>query len=308
MKREKHFLSLADYSRVAILDLLHRAGEIKKGIPGKGSSRPLEGRYIGMIFEKPSTRTRVSFDVGIQQLGGHPIFMNWRDIQIGRGEPIRDTARVLSRYLDGIIIRTFGHELLEEFVRWSTVPIINALSDLLHPCQVLGDLLTLQDAGLDVEKMKAAWIGDGNNVANSWITAAEALGFQLTLACPEGYDPSIRSNSACVRVTRDPVEAVRDADVVSTDVWASMGQEDEIRQRQQVFKNYQVDFKLLSNAAPRVYVLHCLPAHRGEEITDEVMESDHSLIWDQAENRLHVQKAILEMLFGALPPASVSRL
>lgn len=298
MEKPRHFLNLSDYSAEAVLNLLKRSSEMKRGIPGKGPSRPLEGRCIGMIFEKPSTRTRVSFDVGVHQLGGHAIFLNWSDIHVGRGEPIRDTARVLSRYLDGIIIRTFGHEILEEFVRWSTVPIINGLSDLLHPCQVLGDLLTLQDAGLDIRNMKAAWVGDGNNVANSWITAAQLLGFELTLACPEGYDPQVNSSSARVRVMRDPVEAVRGADVVSTDVWASMGQEDQILERQQVFKNYQVNLNLLKNAAPRVYVLHCLPAHRGEEITDEVMESEHSLIWEQAENRLHVQKAILEMLVG----------
>ncbi len=298
MEKPIHFLNLSDYTAEAVLDLLKRSSEMKRGIPGKGPSRPLEGRCIGMMFEKPSTRTRVSFDVGVYQLGGHAIFLNWSDIQVGRGEPIRDTARVLSRYLDGIIIRTFGHEILEEFARWSTVPIINGLSDLLHPCQVLGDLLTLQDAGLDVKNMKASWVGDGNNVANSWITAAELLGFELTLACPEGYDPQINSNSPRVRVMRDPIEAVRDADVVSTDVWASMGQEDQIVERKQVFKNYQVNLKLLKSAAPRVFVLHCLPAHRGEEITDEVMESEQSLIWEQAENRLHVQKAILEMLVG----------
>jgi ornithine carbamoyltransferase len=298
MENPRHFLNLSDYSAEAVLNLLQRSYEMKRGIPGKGPSRPLEGRCIGMIFEKPSTRTRVSFDVGVQQLGGHAIFLNWSDIQVGRGEPIRDTARVLSRYLDGIIIRTYGHEILEEFARWSTIPIINGLSDLLHPCQVLGDLLTLEDAGLDISNMKAAWVGDGNNVANSWITAAELLGFKLTLACPEGYDPQVNSRSQLVRVMRDPIEAVRDADVVSTDVWASMGQEDQILERQQVFKNFQVNLNLLKNASPKAFVLHCLPAHRGEEITDEVMESEHSLIWEQAENRLYVQKAILEMLVG----------
>ena len=203
MEKPRHFLNLADYSAEAVLNLLKRSSEMKRGIPGKGLSRPLEGRCIGMIFEKPSTRTRVSFDVGVHQLGGHAIFLNWSDIQVGRGEPIRDTARVLSRYLDGIIIRTFGHEILEEFARWSTIPIINGLSDLLHPCQVLGDLLTLHDAGLDIRNMKAAWVGDGNNVANSWITAAELLGFELTLACPEGYDPQVNSTlTACSRRAR----------------------------------------------------------------------------------------------------------
>jgi ornithine carbamoyltransferase len=296
MRTTRHFLTLTDYSREEILGLVARAAEMKKGIPAKGNSLPLKGRSIGMIFEKPSTRTRVSFDVGIQQLGGHAIFLNWGDIQIGRGEPIRDTARVLARYLDAVIIRTFGHEILTEFADWSAVPVINGLSDLLHPCQVLGDLLTLQEAGIDISSMKAAWIGDGNNVANSWIDAANKLGFQLVLACPEGYDPAIMFETDKIRLVREPREAIESADVVSTDVWASMGQEAEIRARQGVFKNYRVDSNLLKNASANVYVLHCLPAHRGEEITDEVIESKHSLVWDEAENRLHIQKAILEML------------
>jgi len=257
---------------------------------------PLQGRTVGMIFEKPSTRTRVSFDVGVHQLGGHSVFLNPKDIQIGRGEPIRDTARVLSRYLDAIVIRTFGHEVLEKFVKWSSVPVINALSDLLHPCQVLGDLFTLQEVGIDITAMKAAWIGDGNNMANSWITAAEQLGFQLVMACPEGYEPAVNYNFPNVFLTQDPVEATKGAVVVSTDVWASMGQEDEVGVRREVFAGFQVNRELLKHAANGVYVLHCLPAHRGEEITDEVMESDCSLVWEQAENRLHVQKAILEML------------
>jgi ornithine carbamoyltransferase len=296
MKATRHFLSLADYSREEILGLVARAGEMKKDIPAKGNPLPLEGRCVGMIFEKPSTRTRVSFDVGIQQLGGHAIFLNVGDIQIGRGEPVRDTARVLSRYLDAVVIRTFGHEILTEFAQWSSVPAINGLSDLLHPCQVVGDLLTLKEVGVDICSMKAAWIGDGNNVANSWIDAANKLGFQLTLACPEGYDPDVKFETDKIRLVREPREAIQAADVVSTDVWASMGQESEIQKRQEVFKKYQVDSNLLKNASGSVYVLHCLPAHRGEEITDEVIESKHSLVWDQAENRLHVQKAILEML------------
>ncbi|HMK36767.1 MAG TPA: ornithine carbamoyltransferase [Desulfomonilaceae bacterium] len=298
MTQTRHFLTLADYSREEILSLVNRAAELKNGLPGKGKPLPLEGRSVGMIFEKPSTRTRVSFDVGVQQLGGHAIFLNWSDIQIGRGEPIRDTARVLSRYLDAIVIRTYGHNILIEFAKWSTVPIINGLSDLLHPCQVVGDLLTLQEAGVNICTMKAAWIGDGNNVANSWIDAAKILGFKLTLACPRGYDPDADCSTDNVTLLRDPAEAMRGADVVSTDVWASMGQEDEIRDRRQAFKTYQVDSNLLKFASENVYVLHCLPAHRGEEITDEVIESEHSLVWNQAENRLHVQKAILEMLVG----------
>jgi ornithine carbamoyltransferase len=296
VKRLRHFLSLGDYSKEEILFLIHRSQEMKCGTPGPGLPMPLQGRTIGMIFEKPSTRTRVSFDVGVHQLGGHTVFLNPKDIQIGRGEPIRDTARVLSRYLDAIVIRTFGHEVLEKFAKWSSVPVINALSDLLHPCQVLGDLFTLQEVGVDIIGMKAAWIGDGNNMANSWINAAEQLGFQLVMACPEGYEPAANHDLPNVRLTGDPLEAVKGADVVSTDVWASMGQEDEVGVRREVFAGFQVNSELLKHAAERVYVLHCLPAHRGEEITDEVMESDCSLVWEQAENRLHVQKAILEML------------
>lgn len=298
MKTTRHFLSLVDYSREEILALVERAAAMKKGVPAKGNPLPLEGRCVGMIFEKPSTRTRVSFDVGIQQLGGHAIYLNWGDIQIGRGEPIRDTARVLSRYLDAIVIRTYGHNILTEFAQWSTVPIVNALSDLLHPCQVAGDLLTLHEVGVDVCGMKAAWIGDGNNVANSWIDAANKLGFHLVLACPVGYDPDMEFLTDKIKLVRDPREAIAAADVVSTDVWASMGQEDEVLERRKAFRNYQLDASLLSHASENVYVLHCLPAHRGEEITDEVMESKRSLVWDQAENRLHVQKAILEMLVG----------
>lgn len=298
MDRRRHFLSLADYTQQEILELLSRANELKKGFPGPGLPLPLEGRSIGMIFEKPSTRTRISFEVGIHQLGGHSIFLNRNEIQMGRGEPIRDTARVLSRYLDGVVIRTYGQEILEEFAAWSSVPVINALSDLLHPCQVLGDLFTLQEAGLDIRTMRAAWIGDGNNMACSWINAAERLGFSLALACPGGYDPAVRFTSPKIRITRDPREAVRDADVVSTDVWASMGQESEIEIRSKVFKDFQVNFELLEHVGKSAFVLHCLPAHRGEEITEEVMESKQSLVWEEAENRLHVQKAILERLCG----------
>ncbi len=298
MKKIRHFLSLADYSREEILALLGRSHEMKKGLPRKNGRRPLEGRSVGLIFEKPSTRTRVSFDVGIHQLGGHAIFMSRNDIQIGRGEPIRDTARVLSRYLDAVVVRTFAHGVLEEFARWSSIPVINGLSDLLHPCQVLGDMLTLQEAKVNLTTMKAAWIGDGNNMANSWINAAEVMGFSLTLACPEGYDPEVKIKSAKIRVTRDPVEAATGADVISTDVWASMGQESEIEERRNVFNGFQVNLDLLKHAKKKMYVLHCLPAHRDEEITEDVMDSKHSLIWDQAENRLHVQKAVLEMLFS----------
>ncbi len=297
MKKKRDFLTLSDLSREELLALLGRAAEMKRGIPGTGPALPLLGRSIGILFEKASTRTRVSFEVGIRQLGGTAMFFGWHDTQLGRGEPVRDTARVLSRYLDGLVIRTFGQDALEEWARWSSVPVVNGLTDKFHPCQVLADLMTLQEVGLDVTRMNAAWIGDGNNMANSWITAANVIGFRLTLACPEGYDPEIAFNGNNVSVVRDPVEAVRHADVISTDVWASMGQEGEAAERKKAFRGFQVNADLLNAAGDPAYCLHCLPAHRGEEITDEVLESRHSLIWDQAENRLHVQKAVLELLF-----------
>ncbi|MEW6533435.1 MAG: ornithine carbamoyltransferase [Thermodesulfobacteriota bacterium] len=301
MLRKKDFLTIADCSREEILALLKRSAEIKKGIPGRGPALPLQGRTIGLLFEKPSTRTRVSFEVGIRQLGGDTIFLSRHEIQMGRGEPIRDTARVLSRYLDALVVRTFGHDIVEELAEWSSIPVINGLTDLHHPCQVLADLFTLQEVGLDVTRLKAAWIGDGNNMANSWIEAAKVLGFSLALACPEGYDPAVEFNSDRITLSRNPKEVARGADVISTDVWASMGQEEEAEIRAKAFAHYCVDGDLIDLAPEHVYVLHCLPAHRGEEITDEVMESRHSLIWDQAENRLHVQKAILEMLMSHDP-------
>jgi len=298
MRTKRDFLALSDYGKDEILSLLERSARIKKGVPGEGPDLPLEGRGVGILFEKASTRTRVSFEVGIRQLGGQAIFLNWADVQLGRGEPIKDTARVLSRYIDGMIVRTFGHSIVEELAHWATIPVINGLTDLLHPCQVMADLFTLQEAGLDVNSMNAAWIGDGNNMANSWINAAKILGFRLALACPEGYEPAIDFNSDNVVLFRDAREAVRDVDVISTDVWASMGQEEEAEARKAAFRGFQVNSDLVAAARPNARVLHCLPAHRGEEITDEVMESEVSLIWDQAENRLHVQKAILEMLVG----------
>lgn len=298
MRTKRDFLALSDYGKDEILSLLERSARIKKGLSAEGPDLPLEGSGVGILFEKASTRTRVSFEVGIRQLGGQAIFLNWADVQLGRGEPIKDTARVLSRYIDGMIVRTFAHSIVEELAHWATIPVINGLTDLLHPCQVMADLFTLQEAGLDVNSMNAAWIGDGNNMANSWINAAKILGFRLALACPEGYEPAIDFNSDNVALFRDAREAVGDVDVISTDVWASMGQEEEAEARKAAFRGFQVNSDLVAAARPNARVLHCLPAHRGEEITDEVMESEVSLIWDQAENRLHVQKAILEMLVG----------
>jgi ornithine carbamoyltransferase len=257
-----------------------------------------------MIFAKSSTRTRVSFEVGAYQLGGHALFLSSRDIQLGRGEPIRDTARVLSRYLDGIMIRTYDHADIEELARWGSIPVINGLTDLLHPCQVLADLLTVRDALGGWDGKVIAWVGDGNNMANSWINAAGSLGFELRVACPKGYEPNtaiLERNRKKTRITTttDPEEAVHGAHVVNTDVWASMGQEEEQADRVRAFQGYIVDQKLMKAAAPKAIFLHCLPAHRGEEVSEEVIEGKQSRVWDQAENRLHVQKAIMATRMGS---------
>jgi ornithine carbamoyltransferase len=257
-----------------------------------------------MIFEKSSTRTRVSFEVGTYQLGGHALFLSSRDIQLGRGEPIRDMARVLSRYLDGIMIRTFAHETIEELARYASIPIINGLTDLLHPCQVLADVMTIQENfGEDLQPRRVAWIGDGNNMANSWLNAAYRFGFELRLACPEGYrpDPDIverASGEANVLITADPAEAIDGADVVNTDVWTSMGQEAETAAREAAFAGYHIDAALMKRAARTAIFMHCLPAHRGEEVADEVIEGPQSRVFDEAENRLHAQKAVLWRLMG----------
>ena len=257
-----------------------------------------------MIFTKSSTRTRVSFEVGTFQLGGHALFLSSRDIQLDRGEPIRDTARVLSRYVQGIMIRTFDHADVEELARYASVPVINGLTDLLHPCQIMADLLTVQEnLGSDFRGLKVAWIGDGNNVANSWLNAAYRLGFELRLAVPERYEPNSEileraRSAASVLITRDPREAVEGADVINTDVWASMGQEQETGARLAAFRGYSVDEELMANAADRAIFLHCLPAHRGEEVSEEVLEGSQSRVFDQAENRLHAQKALLAQLMG----------
>jgi ornithine carbamoyltransferase len=256
-----------------------------------------------MVFQKASTRTRVSFEVGMTRLGGHALFLSPEDTQIGRGEPIRDTARVLSRYADGIMIRTFSHAVAEEMAAASSVPVINGLTDDHHPCQVIADLMTAQERGFDLRRMKVAYVGDGNNVANSWVEAAHLVGFTLRIACPKGYEPSVRIRREAeavgrgdVRVLRDPFEAARGADVLYTDVWTSMGQEKERRKRLALFRGYRIDNDLLRVAGKRAIVMHCLPAHRGEEITDEVIEGPRSAVFDEAENRLHVQMAILEKL------------
>jgi ornithine carbamoyltransferase len=302
MKRD--FLAIPDLSRAELESLLRLAQLMKEGAY---TARPLAGKTLAMLFAKSSTRTRVSFEVGTLQLGGNAVFLSTRDVQIGRGEPIRDTARVLSRYVDGIMIRTFDHDDVIELARYASVPVINGLTDLLHPCQVLADLLTIrQEFGEDLASLRVAWVGDGNNMANSWLNAAYRFGFELRLAVPPGYEPDagILENArrhALVGVTHDPGIAVADADVVNTDVWTSMGQEEEVSDRAQAFAQFRIDAELMDTAAERAIFLHCLPAHRDEEVTDEVLEGPRSRVFDQAENRLHVQKALLALLMGGEP-------
>jgi ornithine carbamoyltransferase len=301
----RHFLALSQFSRAELDAIFALTRELKEKQKRGIEHRLLAGKTLAMLFEKASTRTRVSFEVGIYQLGGHGLFISSGTSQMGRGEPIKDTARVMSRYCDGVMIRTYGQEIVEEFARYSSVPVINGLTDLFHPCQIMADLFTVIEHRGSYDGLKIAWIGDGNNMANTWIEAAAIFGFDLTLACPSGYAPDSavlqwaqqRATSAIV-LTEDPKEAVRDADVINTDVWASMGQEEEQAVRVKAFAGFQVNEALLDGARGNCMVLHCLPAHRGEEITDDVMEGPHSAVWDEAENRLHVQKAIMATLMG----------
>jgi ornithine carbamoyltransferase len=297
---ERDFLQIPDFSRNEINSLFDIADRMKAG---KYKKKPIEGKSLAMIFKKSSTRTRVSIEVGTYQLGGHALFLSPRDVQLGRGEPIADTARVLSRYVDGIMIRTFAHQDIEELAKYATVPVINGLTDLVHPCQVLADLLTVRQQLGSVEDKRYAWIGDGNNMANSWINAAYVFGFDLDVACPEGYEPADHllaraQKVAKVRVVRDPMEAARGAHVVNTDVWASMGQEQEQKDRERAFAGYTVDEKLMKTADKDAIFLHCLPAHRGEEVAADVIDGPQSRVWDEAENRLHIQKAIMAALMG----------
>jgi ornithine carbamoyltransferase len=302
MTREKRdFLAIPDFPRDELLGLLERARRLKAGREG---GAPLAGKSLAMIFRKSSTRTRVSFEVGMTQLGGHALFISDRDSQMGRGESVRDTARVLSGYVDGIMIRTFAHAEVEELAREASVPVINGLTDLLHPCQIMADLQTVQEElGAELEGRTIAWVGDGNNVANSWINAAYRLGFRLRLACPVGYDPDPAtferaSAAADVTITRDPAEAVTGAHVVATDVWASMGQEEEAAVRKRAFAAFHVDAPLMERADSGAIFLHCLPAHRGEEVSADVIDGPQSRVFQEAENRLHAQKAILVELLG----------
>jgi ornithine carbamoyltransferase len=294
------FLAIPDFTADELYSLFELAERMRDGTYDR---KPLTGKTLAMIFMKASTRTRVSFEVGTFQLGGHALFLSPRDVQLGRGEPIADTARVLSRYVDGIMIRTFAHQDVEELAKSADVPVINGLTDMLHPCQILADLLTVRQHLGDITNKKYAWIGDGNNMANSWINAAYRFGFQLDIACPKGYEPADHLlertlKAGNVRIVRDPMEAAKGAHVVNTDVWASMGQEQEQKERERAFAGFTVDAKLMKEADKNAIFLHCLPAHRGEEVSNDVIEGPQSRVWDEAENRLHIQKAIMAALMG----------
>ena len=302
----RDFISLHDYSQDELSCILEVAKELKEEQKAGRPHAVLQGKTLGMIFTKSSTRTRVSFEVGMYQLGGHGLFLSGRDIQLGRGETIADTARVLSRMVDGIMIRTFSHKEVLDLAEFANIPIINGLTDLLHPCQVLADLMTIQEHKGRLAGLKLAYIGDGNNMAHSLMFGGAKMGLHVVIACPPGYkpDPSIvalaqadaKVNSGCVEVIDDPLEAVRDADVLYTDVWASMGQEEEANVRKAAFEGYQINSDSLKRASQSAIVLHCLPAHRGEEITNDVIEGVQSVVFDEAENRLHAQKAIMALV------------
>lgn len=300
---KKDVLTLWDLEPEDFMQLIERSMAFKKSNPVREPYRPLRGKTLGIIFDKPSTRTRVSFEVAMIQLGGGVIFLSAQDTQLIRNEPIIDTARVLSGYLDGIVVRTYSQELLEELALNASIPVINGLTDIYHPCQVLSDLQTILEKKGTLTGLKIVWVGDGNNVAHSWINAAAILGLHIILATPERYRPSqdilhkaINHGRGTISLTSDPLEAVQEADVIYTDVWASMGQEGEHGTRKKIFRRYQLNDRLVAQAKKDVIIMHCLPAHRGEEITDEVLEGPQSVVWDQAENKLHMHKALLERL------------
>ncbi len=311
---QKDFLSIFDLNRNDILYLLARSKELKTWQQGGKIHTPLQGKTLALLFLKPSTRTRLSFQAGMYQLGGQAIFLSPHEIQLGRGESVRDTAQILSRYINGMVIRTFAQTDVEEMAKFASIPVINGLTDLLHPCQILSDVFTIQEklGGLEgddpLQGVKIAYVGDGNNMANSWIEIAARLGLHLAVATPANYAPDktvlerslkeLPSSGGRIEILTNPRQAVSEAQVVYTDVWASMGQEGEAAERQRHFQEYQVNRKLLELAAPGALVMHCLPAHRGEEITAEVIDGPQSIVLDQAENRLHVQKAILQTLLG----------
>jgi ornithine carbamoyltransferase len=297
----RHFLTLLDFTPQELARLIQRAIELKRLHRERQDPRPLTGQTLAMLFEKASTRTRVSFEAGMAQLGGSTMFLSPRDTQLDRGEPVEDTARVMSRMVDVVVIRANTHAMIERFAAHSHVPVINALSDLHHPCQLLADIQTFVELRGDIRGRTVAWVGDGNNVCNSWIHAAARFDFQLRVASPHGYGPDPQVTACCpdrVTLTTDPVAAVRGAQLVVTDTWASMGQEAEKVERQKAFAGYQVDAALMRRAEPQALFMHCLPAYRGHEVAAEVIDGPQSVVWDEAENRLHAQKALLEFLLG----------
>ena len=296
-----HLLALKDFSRSQLTSLVERAITLKREAAEGKRNQTLAGRTISMLFDKPSTRTRVSFEAAMYGLGGQVIHMSSKESQLTRGEPLKDMARVLARYVDAVVVRTYGQHVVEELARYSDIPVINALTDLYHPCQILSDIMTVFETKGDPGNLKIVWLGDGNNMANSWIEAASIIGFPLTLACPQGYGPdekvleeSRQRASKPITILDDPVAAVSGADVINVDVWASMGQEGEQEKRGRIFQIFQLNSELLSYAHDDAVVLHCLPAHRDEEITDEVLEGPQCVAFDQAENKMHIHKAILE--------------
>ena len=296
--KHRDFLSIEDLSRDEIEQIFSTAREHKNALPVQS----LSGKSVVLVFEKASTRTRISFEAGVARMGGHPLVLTAQGSQMARGEPLKDTARILAGYCDCIVMRTFGHERVVEMAEYADVPVINALTDLLHPCQVLSDCFTLSQRFGELAGRKVAWIGDGNNMANSWINAAAAFGFELTIACPHGFDPDMtivekaQQAGAKVIILRDPAEACAGAIAINTDVWASMGQEDEADERKQTFAGFQVNRELMQKTDPDAVFMHCLPAHRGEEVTEEVLEGNQSIVWEQARNRLFVQEAIMDFL------------
>jgi ornithine carbamoyltransferase len=302
MSETRHFLTLLDFSPAELAQLIHRAIEMKKDHSAGADQQAFPGTVLGMIFAKSSTRTRVSFEAGMAQLGGHAMFLSPADTQLGRGEPIEDSARVISSMVDIVMIRTFGHDIVERFAAHSSVPVINALTDDYHPCQLLADMQTWFEHRGSIAGKSVCWIGDGNNMCQSYINAARQLDFELRIACPPGFAPDsalLDANADRVRIEHDPIAAAQGADLLVTDVWASMGQESEQRERALLFAPYQVNQELLSHAASNALYMHCLPAHRGEEISAELMDAPDTVIWEEAENRLHAQKALMETLLLA---------
>jgi ornithine carbamoyltransferase len=297
----QHFLSLLDFSGDELRALMHHAIDVKTRLKSGITHTPLTGKVLAMIFEKSSTRTRVSFESGMSQLGGHAMFLSPRDIQLGRGEPLEDSARVISSMVDGIMIRTFGHDRLEKLSAASSVPVINGLTDTLHPCQLLADMQTWFEIRGDIKGATVTWVGDGNNMCHSYINAAKRFEFNLNIACPENYQPDddiVANAKECVKIFSNTNEAAKDSDLIVTDVWASMGQEEEQKERENAFSTFQVNQDVMQQADKEALFMHCLPAHRGEEVAAEVIDGTQSVVWQEAENRLHAQKALLEFLIA----------